>query len=168
MSLRLSAIRAQLGAHLHAFGPAKEQNGRVVGGDELCLRDSSSKNLRVSLFREPRSHVLSQYLECRGASWAIAARDAEAKGSNHAAFATNAPLVSGFAAWLRGFVANGTHHGFGCYAPWNMQARCAPRRSHADLHTHTTATTTTTPGVLARARVCVVAQCDDLLHQQST
>lgn len=72
-SLRV-ILNTELGAHLARPGPAKEWAGRVVSGDELCLPDTGHLNFRISFFRDPRSHVVSQYLECRRASWALMKR----------------------------------------------------------------------------------------------
>lgn len=65
------ALNDEFGAGLIAFGPARaSKGGRIVGGNEKCLRDSPRERFRISMFRRPRAHVVSQYLECRDATWA--------------------------------------------------------------------------------------------------
>lgn len=138
----------------------------AVAGDENCLRDTLTFNranswerphalFRISVFRRPRAHVVSQFVECRAearekAKFLIhmSAFDRTAAHTLNALKAQFATAINGssaaeaFDAWLSTFAADRLHHAWGCYSPWNMQARamtCCSRPTDqcANTNTHT-------------------------------
>lgn len=98
------------------------------------------QQLHVALFREPRSHVLSQYLECRYDTWGeevterydteLRAQNKDlAQGGEMFPRSHKEDFYKDFDLWVDHFYRlkeDGTHGpkgDFGCYNPWNMQVR---------------------------------------------
>lgn len=101
---------------------------------------SHVQQLHVALFREPRSHVLSQYLECRYDTWGkeVTERyDTEFRAQNKDLAQSGEmfprshkeDFYKDFDLWVDHFYRlkeDGTHGiigDFNCYNPWNMQVR---------------------------------------------
>ena len=98
-----------------------KRRGRSFWSNEWCPTRSNGTSTMV--FREPRSHVVSQYFECRDSEWALGNRDKWA--TSHGAFPRNSTKrdpYAGFKQWIRHFANNGDDD-FGCYDPRDMQAR---------------------------------------------
>lgn len=66
----------------------------------------------VTMLRNPRDHVYSQYVECADDTWGEKAVKDEQKH-----------LLKNFPTWLRHFSLNFTTDDLGCYHPFNMQTR---------------------------------------------
>lgn len=131
-SLRQS-LNEELGADLQHFGRGGT-GPRPSAGDENCLHDTRASHFRISLFRRPRSHVFSQYLECRS-GWFLKAKPEEIIGD----FPRNRSVVEDFGAWLGVFLTDARHHAYNCYSPLNMQARAltccrGPQCGNHDSH----------------------------------
>lgn len=98
---------------------------------------NASQSYLVSFFRTPRSHVYSQYLECKYDPLFIR----RTKDYN---FPRPKSHVKGFKVWINHFYSswnqvmderlNITHDHFNCYHPYNMQTRylaqTCPRSAH--------------------------------------
>lgn len=87
------------------------------------LYQSVSHTVHVTFLRSPRSHVLSQYLECRFARWGLTQ-------TNGTAFPRSSDnFYLDFAAWLRIYASGrelgteGSQAAFNCYNPINMMTR---------------------------------------------
>jgi len=123
-------------------------DGIRVADAEKCARrqDVYLRPVKSIMFRLPRAHVFSQYLQCRFSRWGFN------QTANETEFPRDEPILQGFEKWLAVF-ANQTLSdpmplpAFNCYNPWNMQARALvcypdtkqgprtkPRSSH---HVHT-------------------------------
>lgn len=76
------------------------------------------RNFVLTFFRTPRSHVLSQYLECRFDPWGQ-------NVTNQTSFPRNGSQIDDFVQWIDHFHDSwSTSAGdYGCYNPWNMQTR---------------------------------------------
>jgi len=84
---------------------------------------STMPALLSTLFREPRAHVLSMYVECAfDLVWPVPLRDAEqgVPGASKREFEE-----ASFVSWLRHYERWGTTRGgdYQCYNPWNLQSR---------------------------------------------
>ena len=139
-SLRKSLLE-DLGVHIAMYGGhVVTKHETVRHGDENCLSETPKENFRVSLFRSPRRHVLSQYLECRLGFFKLLCATPKLSPEQREgcrSFPRHSSVHADFSVWLRGFVDNPLHGGFGCYSPLNMQARgmtccktCDNRNSH--------------------------------------
>lgn len=96
-----------------------------VHADDFCLPETNPSAMRVALFRAPYNHVLSLYLGCRD-------EKPESK-----TFPRPKDPYEGFKTWLQHFNESASEDllrlsrreikpnqaDFGCYNPWNMQAR---------------------------------------------
>ena len=115
-----------------------KRRGRSFWSNEWCPTRSNGTSTMV--FREPRSHVVSQYFECRDSEWALGNRDKWA--TSHGAFPRNSTKrdpYAGFKQWIRHFANNGDDD-FGCYDP-------------RDIYYGSTATASSTPStILERSR----------------
>lgn len=81
----------------------------------------------VTMLRQPRTHVLSQYIECKS--------DPVWHPTPHA----QDFLYANFSTWLNLFNGGHTIEDLRCYHPWNMQTRCiagisAQRGPNKDCH----------------------------------
>jgi len=93
---------------------------------EICFSKSKPENYRLTLMREPYSHVFSMYLECRYDGWGE-------RVTNNTGFPRSNPdFRVDFLEWLRYFAAGESEPTtwadsdaaqFGCYNPWNFQTR---------------------------------------------
>jgi hypothetical protein len=111
-----TSLRYDLNRHL----------GLSIPHTECCFHDRPDM-VQVTMFREPRAHVLSQYLECRFDSWGQRAT----RGS---AFPRSHDVETDFVSWLKHMKTSPDN--FGCYHPYNMQVRSlmsSCRNSHAYL-----------------------------------
>ncbi len=112
---------------------------RVVAGAEQCYAPfSHPSRLSITLFREPRSHVLSMYLHGAYAGKSRAKRRRAAGFPVAAAGADAAALAAAFRAWTLHFSRGWSPDkgDFYAYNPWNMQARsmtCADPAWNADF-----------------------------------
>lgn len=86
---------------------------------EYCARGANRSRFRVTFFRNPRDHVLSQYFECRDDHWGRTVTN----GTLFPRTEDN-PYV-GYTLWVEHFARSVASKvdDFGCYNPWNMQAR---------------------------------------------
>jgi hypothetical protein len=76
-------------------------------------------NFVATMLRSPRSHVISQYTECRDDEWGKALT----KGT---AFPRSGEVTADLAKWVKHFNSTSWRRkgfDFGCYSPFNMQAR---------------------------------------------
>lgn len=73
----------------------------------------------VTMLRDPREHVFSQYVECADDTWGRKAVREEGR-----------PLLKEFRSWLRHFAYNFTTDDLGCYHPFNMQTRAFLCQGH--------------------------------------
>ena len=90
-----------------------------AGCDEKCYADMYQPGkFHLTMVRSPRDHVFSQYMECRTGM---------GKAIKHTGFPKWGSVKSDFVTWLQYFVSDapGARAGgqYGCYDPWNMQAR---------------------------------------------
>lgn len=148
------ALNEELGADIQQFGRGGT-GPKAGGGDENCLADTSRSHFRISLFRRPRHHVLSQYLECRY-GWFHHSKPHERLGD----FPHNGSLLDGFTSWLGAFSADPHHNGFGCYSPLNMQARAMTCCRAARCANHDTHLVTGEPVPDAAAAISGLRQLD--------
>ena len=116
------------------------------------LLPSRPHAFRIALFRTPQAHVISQYTECREATWALATTRSweqcslpsclsnDTSPPTRSRFPRSGTWQHDFANWLDAFARNPLHHGFGCYSPWNMQSRamtcCARSPKCANHNSH--------------------------------
>lgn len=95
------------------FNPGK------TGRWEQCMSQlKTDNNFMLTMVRSPRSHVLSQFLECRYDTWGK-------ESTAGTKFPRGHTEVDDLNSWLASFTnswVNATGD-FGCYNPWNMQAR---------------------------------------------
>ena len=97
---------------------------------------SGMKLVDLVMFREPREHVYSLYMQCRYSIWGryvtgvacnllTGSRCANASSQFEALFVRNHTDASGFRAWVQWFAHNFSKpvDAFGCYNPRNMQSR---------------------------------------------
>ena len=109
----------------------------VTGNREGSFLSSRTSLPMVVFLRDPMSHVLSQFLECKYDSWGR-------KVTNHTGFPgyddLNDPL-EGFDEWVRHFdqlKTNGTKVGYNstyrCYDPHNMQSRYFATQQRSSPH----------------------------------
>mmetsp|Transcript_14902 Transcript_14902/g.38459 ORF Transcript_14902/g.38459 Transcript_14902/m.38459 type:complete len:788 (-) Transcript_14902:128-2491(-) len=90
-----------------------------TGKWEQCFSHVRTKdNFVVSMVRSPRAHVLSQFLECRYDTWGKQATE-------YKNFPRAASEQEDFVSWLSTFTSEWKNEtgDYGCYNPWNMQAR---------------------------------------------
>lgn len=73
----------------------------------------------VTMLRNPREHVLSQFVECADDSWG---KKIVPKDKRH--------LLKDFGTWVQHFTFNFTTDDLGCYHPFNMQTRAFLCESH--------------------------------------
>lgn len=97
---------------------------------EQCLSLlTTPTNFAVTMLRAPRSHITSQYTECRDDVWGRHV-------TNNTRFPRSATVQEDLIPWLRHFVpADSLWHAslgdFHCYCPWNMQTRALTCRENA-------------------------------------
>lgn len=120
-----------------------------VGHTECCVgtafRVGTAQNATiVTLLREPRAHVLSQFLECKYDEWGK-------RVTRRTSFPRNGTDASDFRQWLRFFAPATNDDGaqraraktktsnYGCYHPYNMQTRTLVPRCK-DTHAFLTLT----------------------------
>jgi hypothetical protein len=92
---------------------------------EKCFRNLYDANrFTLTFFRSPRSHVYSQYLECRYTPFG------KFETQHYSDFPRDGTNVEGFIKWIDFFdskrntiIKNGKREAFGCYNPNNMQIR---------------------------------------------
>jgi len=92
----------------------------------------------ATLFREPREHVMSQYMECAfDYYWTAPTRD---EGGVPGSRRGGSFAEKDFTAWLRHFQAWQPDMGdYNCYNPWNMQTRqmiCTSADQASPHHVH--------------------------------
>jgi len=96
----------------HFLGKPKEFNERCF------YHQWKTGGYHVSMFREPRTHVYSQYLECKYDNWG------KSRTKHYHRFPRNENDVEGMAKWVDYFLEEDRDNKlFGCYDPWNMQTR---------------------------------------------
>jgi hypothetical protein len=111
---------------VHQFNCKVDLPGQFPDGnwkcDELCFNDPFLHGAKHIVFlREPRSHVLSQYLECKYDQWGIdMTKNTEFPGNSEE---SKANVTDGFEAWVRHFSEPDYEGDFQCYNPRNMQSR---------------------------------------------
>jgi hypothetical protein len=100
---------------------------------EFCFRYEQSKipqtKIWLSMFRSPRSHVVSQHLECKYDKWGKSAT----RGTG---FPRRGTIVSDLEAWVQHFSGGKAVPDFHCYNPWNMQARALTCPGHNAHHSY--------------------------------
>jgi len=95
------------------------------GNHEESLARTYNHAPILTLLREPTSHVLSQYLECKYDRWAQEAT----KGTGFPGMGKLDDVMGGFDEWIQHFVDAvrqenyGDSSAFHCYDPYNMQSR---------------------------------------------
>jgi len=96
----------------HFLGQPKEYN-------EFCFYHQwQTGGYHVSMFREPRTHVYSQYLECKYDRWG---KDVTRP---YPRFPRHGNDVEDMAKWVDYFLEEDRGNKLlGCYDPWNMQTR---------------------------------------------
>ena len=154
---------ASLCAELKAQNQWISSASRCTGGRfdqsqvaEACMRPAREipNSFVATLFREPREHVMSQYMECAFSyNWTAPSRG---EGGVPGSQLGGSFAEKDFTAWLRHFQAwqpgKGDYH---CYNPWNMQTRqmictsankCFPHHVHGAEACRTAPPTRLTPG----------------------
>lgn len=199
-SLHMS-LNNDLGAHIDMYGwvaiSGSILNPTRISGDENCLRDVTyardtygsglpasqkkkaplRRTFRIAFFRSPRTHVYSQFLECREVWAKTRSRHMQHETSDQAQrvdeanrlkadFPRNVDAVNGsvaadFGAWLHTFETQPTHHGWGCYNPHNMQARALTCCSAAKCANHNTHLITSS-GEAAPSLTAAIAALDEI------
>ena len=97
----------------------------LTGNCESSLARTKKDAPIVVLLREPTSHVLSQFLECKYDWWG----KAQTNGTSFPGMGKLDDVMGGFDAWIKHFVDIARHRKYGpsvafnCYDPYNMQAR---------------------------------------------
>jgi hypothetical protein len=97
----------------------------VLGNKERSLKFSDTSVPMVVFLREPTSHVLSQFLECKYDGWG----QNTTKGTGFPGYHKLEDALLGFDEWVRHFHGLekrprfGKYAAFNCYDPFNMQAR---------------------------------------------
>jgi len=86
---------------------------------EFCFyKQWKTGGFHTSMFREPRTHVYSQFLECKYDSWG------KQRTKPYSLFPKDDNMVDGMVKWVDYFLeADRGNNLFGCYDPWNMQTR---------------------------------------------
>lgn len=103
----------------------KKEVGDILHGfineySEHCYPTAKQKHpevkIWISMFRSPRQHVVSQYLECRYDDWGK-------EVTSGTAFPRDGAVDRDFASWIEHFKTSEVSDDFNCYQPWNMQVR---------------------------------------------
>lgn len=100
---------------------------RLHGNREFSVNKTPGPRINmVIVLRQPREHVLSQYLECKYDWWGKTAT----KGTNFPGNNDKNQVYDGLEKWLDHFLdekmgakMDAYKYAYKCYNPWNMQAR---------------------------------------------
>ena len=126
-SLRIELIHSGLASEMEKREPSQHKNASLAA--ESCFSDlyrGAGRAMHVTLLRNPRDHVLSQFYECRDSRW-------------FKLVAPAFPRNESFERWVMRFATLGArkttgcgvHGDYGCYNPINLATRqftCRRRR----------------------------------------
>ena len=106
----------------------------LKGNKEKSLLETDPiRNITATILRSPRSHVLSQYMECKYDDWG----QKVTRQTNFPGNRNKEKPLNGLREWIEHFLGDSWYSEYNCYNPWNMQTRyLATKYSHKLPHQH--------------------------------